>query len=304
MKNFILILTTSLLLTGCTLTNIMAKGKTNHKVTILEQTSLEYPPKNGIKFFGISDLAYDKKSHKLYMIGDRSNLYTFSAEFTNGINNLTYLSAYKIKDNKKSSFDTEGLTLDKKNQLLLSLEGSAKIANLAKNGHLKKSHTLPQKLRKKSNYKNNNKMLESIAYHPKYGIITAAEYPLNKKAKYNQTLYSLKGKEWHFKMEKHPNTAITALEVMDDGNILVLERAYNGYAKPMFISLKKVYINKCNKKQQCQSKLLASFNSDEGDGFDNFEGLTKVGKNRYLMVSDNNGISMLPTTLTYFKVNP
>ena len=282
----------------------MAKGKTNHKITILEQTSLEYPPKNGIKFFGISDLAYDRKSHKLYMIGDRSNLYTFSAKFTNSINNLTYLSAHKIKDNKKSSLDTEGLTLDSKKQLLLSLEGNAKIANLAKNGHLKKSHILPQKLRKKSNYKNSNKMLESIAFHPKYGIITAAEYPLNKKANYNQTLYSLKGKEWHFKMEKHPNTAITSLEVMDDGNILVLERAYNGYAKPMFISLKKVYINKCDKKQQCKSKLLASFNSDNGDGFDNFEGLTKVGKNRYLMVSDNNGISMLPTTLTYFKVNP
>ncbi len=304
MKNFILILTISLFLMGCTLTNIMAKGKTNHKVTILEQISLEYPPKNSIKFFGISDLAYDKKSHKLYMVGDRSNLYIFSANFTNSINNLSYLSAHKIQDNKKNSFDTEGLTLDSKNQLLLSFEGNAQITNLSKKGHLKNSHTLPQKLRKKSNYKDRNKMLESIAYHPKYGIITAAEYPLNKRAKDNQTLYSLKGKEWHFKMKKHPNTAITALEVMDDGNILVLERAYNGYAKPLFISLKKVYLDKCNKQHQCQSKLLASFNSDKGDGFDNFEGLTKVGKNRYLMVSDNNGIAMLPTTLTYFKVNP
>jgi len=303
MKKFILILIPSLLITGCTVTNLIAKGRTNHKVTILEQTSLEYPKKNRIAFFGISDLAYDKKSHKLYMISDRSNLYTFSAKFDKKIKNLKYLSAHKIKSKKKSSYDSEGLTLNNRHKLLISFEGQAKITTLAKNGKIEKNYHLPQKLSKKSNYQGRNKMLESVAFHPKYGVITAAEYPLKKKNKYNQTIYSLKGKEWKFKMEKHPNSAITALEVMDDGNILVLERAYNGYSNPMFISLKKVFVNKCNKKHQCKSELLASFNSDDGYGYNNFEGLTKVGKNRYLMVSDNNGISMLPTILTYFKVN-
>ena len=167
-----------------------------------------------------------------------------------------------------------------------------------------KAHKLPKKLRSKSNYQSKNKMLESIAYHPKYGILTASEYPLKKSKKDMQTIYSLKGQEWYFKMEKHPNSAITALEVMDDNNVLVLERAFNGLSNPMFISLKKVYLNKCNVKRECKSELLASFSSDDGYGYDNFEGLAKVGKNRYVMVSDNNGHDMLPTTLTYFKVKP
>ena len=303
MKKIILILILTLLMTGCTLTNLMAKGRTNKKVTILEQTSLKYPKKNGIAFFGVSDIAYDKKNHKLYMIGDRSTFYTFSAKFDKQIKNLKYLSAYKIKSKKKSNYDSEGLTLDSKNRLLISFEGQAKIANLSKSGRVMKSHTLPKKLRLKKNYKSSNKMLESVTYHPKYGILTASEYPLKKSKKNMQTIYSLKGQEWYFKMEKHPKSAITALEVMDDNNIMVLERAYNGLSNPMFISLKKVYLNKCNKKRECKSELLASFSSDEGYGYNNFEGLAKVGKNRYVMVSDNNGHDMLPTILTYFKVN-
>lgn len=303
MKKNILLLTLLFTLSGCTLTNIMAKGRTNKKITILEQTSLEYPKKNGVDFFGISDLAYDKKNKKLYMISDRSTLYNFSATFGKSIQNLKYLSAHKIKNSKnKSNYDSEGLAINSKNQLIISFEGQAKISNISKRGKVLKNHTLPKKLQKKNNYQSKNKMLESIAYHSKYGILTASEYPLKKSKKNLQTIYSLKGKEWHFKMENHPNSAITALEVMDDKNILVLERAYNGYSKPMFISLKKVYLNKCNKKRVCQSELLASFSSDDGYGYNNFEGLAKVGKNRYIMVSDNNGISMLPTILTYFKV--
>ena len=247
-------------------------------------------------------------THKI--VNCRSTFYTFSEKFNKQIKNLKYLSAYKIKNSKnKSDYDSEGLTLDGKNQLIISFEGQAKIANLSKDGKVMKNYILPKKLRPKANYQNRNKMLESIAYHSKYGILTASEYPLKykniKQSKKNlQTIYSLKGQEWYFEMEKYPNSAITALEVMDDNSILVLERAYNGYSNPMFTSLKKVYLNKCSKKRECKSELLASFSSDDGYGYDNFEGLAKVGKNRYLMISDNNGHDILSTTLTYFKVNP
>ena len=305
MKKIILISILTLFMTGCTITNLMAKGRTNKKVTILEQTSLEYPKKNSVAFFGISDIAYDKKSNKLYMIGDRSTFYTLSARFDKQITNLKYLSAHKIRDSRnRGNYDSEGLTLNPKGELLISFEGQAKIAKLSKSGKIMKAHKLPKKLRSKSNYQSKNKMLESIAYHPKYGILTASEYPLKKSKKDMQTIYSLNGQEWYFKMEKHPNSAITALEVMDDNNVLVLERAFNGLSNPMFISLKKVYLNKCNAKRECKSELLASFSSDDGYGYDNFEGLAKVGRNRYVMVSDNNGHDMLPTTLTYFKVKP
>ena len=145
-------------------------------------------------------------------------------------------------------------------------------------------------------------MFESVAFHPKYGILTASEYPINRQKNSKQTIYSLDGKEWHFKAQSYKNSAVTALEIMDDGNILVLERAYNGISNPFIVTLKKVFINKCDKKMNCKSEVLATFNSFDGWGINNFEGLAKVGKNRFVMVSDNNNKPYLDTVLIYFKV--
>ncbi len=65
---------------------------------------------------------------------------------------------------------------------------------------------------------------------------------------------------------------------MDDGNILVLERAYSSFYKPLYITLKKVYIEDCRGKVICKSRLLATFSSRDGWGYNNFEGLARVGK--------------------------
>jgi hypothetical protein len=107
---------------------------------------------------------------------------------------------------------------------------------------------------------------------------------------------------WNFNAESHENSAVTAIEVMDDGNLLILERAYAGLTKPFVITLKKLYLDKCNKSHQCKTEVLASMNTQDGWGVNNFEGLTKVGKRRYLMVSDNNNKKMLRTVFVYFEV--
>ena len=276
------------------------------KIKILDQTSLAYRDKKGLPFSEISDLSYDKHHEKLYMIGDKGYLYIFSALFSNKITKLKYLHAYPIKDrkNRNTHPDSEGLTLNRKNQLIVSFEKHPQISKITPKGKILSNYKLPKRLRGKKHYKNSNSIFEAVAYHPDYGILTASEYPINRQKNSHQSIYSLKKKVWHFRTQSYPNSAITAMEVMDDKNILLIERSYNGLSKPFIITLKKVYINRCNQKKLCQSKVLASFNSAEGWGYNNFEGLAKVGKNRYLMVSDNNRRSLLPTTLLYFKVNP
>ena len=101
----------------------------------------------------------------------------------------------------------------------------------------------------------------------------------------------------------YENNAITAIEVMDDENLLVLERAYAGIRKPFVITLRKVFLNQCNKNNQCRSEVLTTFNSFEGWTVNNYEGLARVGNNRYLMISDNNNEKFLATQLIYFKIN-
>jgi hypothetical protein len=88
---------------------------------------------------------------------------------------------------------------------------------------------------------------------------------------------------------------------MDDGNLLVLERSFTGILNPFVVTLKKVYLNQC-RGDNCRYKVLAKMNSHKGWAVDNFEGLTKVEKNRYLMISDDNDNFFQKTLLIYFEV--
>ena len=308
MKNLLILLPSLFLSTGCTLSNSMSHVNglptKQSSITILEQRNLLYPPKNKIPFSEISDLTYNEKTHKLYMIGDKGYFYSFSAKFQDKIKSLNYLKAYKIDEKKrKSKYDVEGLTHDNLGRLYVSFERTPRVSSISTKGYLKKDSKLTKELKNKKNYRSSNKIFEALAWHKKYGLLTVAEYPLRKRNIRQQTLYSLKGKKWHFQSEKYKNSAVTAIEVMDDNHILILERAFTGVFKPLNITLKKLYLNECNKKRQCRTEVLTTFTGQVGMNVSNYEGLAKVGKNRYLMVSDNNNKSILSTKLIYFKVN-
>jgi len=293
--------------TGCSLKNTLVHADTTkrQKIKILDEKSLFPIQITEFPFSEISDLSYNPENHKLYMIGDKGYLYTSKIQLSNTIGEIEYLKAVKIKEKKYHKYyDIEGLTQNSKKELVLSFERQPRIANITASGLIGKNYLLPKGLQEKKNFVNGNKIFEALAWHPKYGLLTVAEYPIKKQKRDIQTLYSLKGKEWHFKTEAYSNSAVTAIEVMDDKHILILERAFTKINTPMYITLKKLSLDKCNREKLCQTETLASFQGIIGFGVHNFEGLTKVSKNRYLMVSDNNNKSMLPTKLIYFEVLP
>ena len=300
---------------GATMVDMAPYGvDTSHymKIRILDQRSLSYPNIDGHHFFGISDLAYDRKRKRLYMIGDqKGKLFLFRAVFGKKIETLKPLYAAKLTGKGGKAFrrwrrDSEGMTLDRKGRLLISFEGRAKIGRFSDKGVMLKQFRLPPKLLNVKNYRSRNKSLESVALHPKYGLLTASEWPLKRDKAKDQAIYSLSGKEWHFRAEPDGGSAVVAIEVMDDGNLLVLERAYSGLSSPVVITLKKLYLKGCRKrgrkKRVCRSEVLAKFSSANGWHIDNFEGLAKVGKNRYVMVSDDNDNFFQRTLLVYFEV--
>jgi len=280
------------------------------KIKFLDQKQLMYNHINDVKFSEISDLAYYKKKHKLFMISDEGRLFTFKARFTDKIDVLEPIEAVKLTKKHGKKFkrwrkDSEGMTLDRQGHLLISFEGKAKIAwfhkNSEKKGQLIRKYKLPKALKNSDNYRSRNKSLESLAWHAKYGIVTATEWPLKQYDKKKQTIYALSGKKWHFKAEPEARSAVSAIEVMEDGNFLVLERSFVSYLDPFVVTLKKVYINQC-KKGMCKTEVLLKMNSHESWGVDNFEGLTRVAKNRYVMISDDNDNFFQKTLLIYFEV--
>ncbi len=292
--------------------NIMPNPKINTygKIKILDQKELVYKDIDGIGFSELSDLAYNKKNKELFMISDKGRLFTFKAEFGDKINFLEPIDGLKLKKKGGKNFksyrrDSEGLTLDGKKRLLISFEGKAKVAWFHKNSNKKAQQILkykiPKILRNNNNLRSKNKSLEALAWHKKHGILIATEWPIKKDHKKKHTIYALNGKTWHFKAEPEAKSSVTAMEVMDDGNILVIERSFTGYLSPFVVTLKKVYLNK-KVDGMCKTEILLKMNSHKGWSVDNFEGLAKVSKNRYIMISDDNNNFFQKTLLIYFEV--
>ncbi len=308
-------LTADILMGGAEVINMAPYGVETQpymKIRILDQRSLTYSDIDGHHFFGVSDAAYDAKNKRLYLVTDqKGKLFVFHAVFGSKIETFKPLHAFELRGKGGKAFrrwrrDSEGMTIDDKGKLLISFEGRAKIGHFDTRGRMLRAYRLPPKLLNVKNFRSRNKSLESVALHPEYGVLTASEYPLKRNPKRSQTIYSLSGREWHFKAEKAANSAVVAIEVMDDGNLLVLERAYSGLRHPVVITLKKLWLKRCRKKGKsrgsCKSEVLAQFSSSDGWYIDNFEGLAKVGKNRYVIVSDDNDNFFQRTLLVYFEV--
>jgi len=275
------------------------------KIKFIKEQRLSYYF-DGAKFAEISDLAYDAKNSTLYMLSDKGALFKFIAKFNTQGFTLEPIAGYKLKNKKgkrlkKWKRDSEGLAIDGRGNLYISFEGKPRIYLFSKTGIKLKKIKLPKAL-KRAKLRSRNKSLESLAWHPKYGLITALEYSKKGDSLQNQTIYSTSGKIWRLKMEDVPHNAITAIEVMDDGNLLILERAYNGIFGKFQINLVKLYINGCKSDTFCKKEKLLTIDSSKGWTVENFEGLARVGKNRYLMVSDDNESLLMSTILIYFEI--
>jgi uncharacterized protein YjiK len=264
------------------------------KMTILEKPSIDKV--DTIK--EASDLAFNEETHKLYIVGDKGDFYVYDVSFNGDAIDLKYQNEYKINHPTENfSIDSEGLTINAREELIISFEGEPRISDITTEGELGESYTLPEKLNDSTAYADGNAMFEALAWHGQHGILTAAELPINGEEKTEQTIYALNGTEWHFKAEDHENSAVTAIEVMDDDNLLVLERSYkDGNVPSFYITVKKLYLDDCNAERECRTEKLYS----ELLYLKNYEGLTKVGENRYLMVTDNQ--DAMATDFIYFEV--
>jgi len=260
-----------------------------------------------------SGLAWDGNKNILYAVSDSGYLYHLKITVENGILiKAEVLKAYKLRDKKgkrlkRKKTDSEGLTLKRDHkgrvtELLISFERRFRIARFSLQGRLLGELTLPRSLRNRKDYQDENKGLEAVMLHPQYGVITAVELPLKTAPLHYQTLYSMQGKVWHFKQSKYPNSSITGLEILPNGDVLVLERAFSGLFSAVVISLRRVKLASCNQLRQCEVEDVAIFSSTDGWHVDNFEGLTHYQGNQYLMVSDDNKNIIQNTVLVLFEI--
>jgi len=268
-------------------------------IKILDSVKLKFDELNGIEFNEISALAY--KKNKLYALSNKGYLHQLDIKIRkNKISRLTLKKSMTLKKKnknrlKKKHRDAEGMVLIG-DELYISFERKARVNIFSLNGVKLRKHKISKELRFMGNYQTKNKALESIAYNEKYGILVAPEQPLIGS---DEDLHVIYAKDTTYSFTA--SSLLSAMEFIDKDRLLTLERSFNQLTRKRVIILKEVNLNKV-KNNIAESKVLAVLDSSKGWNIDNFEGLAKVGKNKFLMISDDNRGFFQNTLLVLFKI--
>ena len=269
-------------------------------IRILDTKTLSFKPMNEMAFSDISALAYDEQ-RGLFALSNKGYLFNLDLQIEQKkITRLELKEAHALRTKKgkklkKKKRDAEGMALGEEG-LIISFERKPKVSLYDFKGKKIKNYPLAHELQDIDNYVRANKALESVAIHPVFDVITAPEAPLKGEDEKFHTLYSLQ-KRWRFKASGE----ITAIELMPDNNLLVLERDYNVF-RGHSIWLSKVDIMACET-ETCPSENLVTLKRSDGWKLDNFEGLTRIKDDLYLMISDDNGNFLQKCIIVLFEIN-
>lgn len=251
---------------------------------------------NNITIAELSGLAWDTDENLLYAVSDQGMLFHFQVTIVDHVlDELTPIYAVPLIDSGQDpstpSFNAEGMTVQYAannkqgdTELVVAVEDKpSRIVRFRPNGHLVGELIVPPPVGDMDRYRKKGQGLESVVIHPQYGIITAPEAPLKDTPQELHTLYAA-SKTWSFPRYA-PESRLKALTLLDNGNLLVLERS-NPAKKTMVASLREVQLKEaCTKDNICSTKTWVVLPA----GADNFEGLAKISNKHFLLVSDNGG---------------
>jgi hypothetical protein len=236
----------------------------------------------------LSGLAY--KNDTLYIVANHGKLYTFALKI--GKNQITslveldskFLTTKKGKVLKKKKRDAEGLSFFGEN-LLVSFERKHRVELYSTDGQKIRNITINKLLEDKSSYKSRNRGLEAITYNEKHGVVTLPETPLNNQKKH--ILYAQE-RTWNIGIKEK----VKAIEFIGEDELLVIVREQSSLTKH---KKSLIYYVDLTKDEIQNTELLFKY-----DG--NFEGLTKVKENLFLMVTDSEGGFFQKAQLVLFEL--
>jgi hypothetical protein len=269
------------------------------KINILDSYVLDLEH-DGKRVCELSALAY--KDERLYALSDRGLLYTFAFKVKDKkIKRLSLLDAKSLRNTKfrrfsKNKRDSEGLDFYK-DGFLISFEDKNRVLYTTLDGKKIKKMQVHPLLEHRKNYQSHNKGLESVAWSEVYGVLTIPELPLKNSSQMYHTLYA-KERTWKFQAQG----SITDIVLMDRRHLLVLLRQYNFFEQGRKARLICLDLEACAENEICSSETVAVLDSLKGDVVENFEGITKIKKGIYLMVSDDNNSFFQKTLFVLFEI--
>ena len=278
---------------------------------------LELPSRtvNGLRFAGLSGLAWDDDDGVLYALSDLGSVFGLRPVFRNGqLADVDLVSAAPLlrpnSDQKLRHWlaDSEGLDITNGRngrhgdaELIVSFEGDPpRIARYRPDGTFLRDEPLPAALSDTKSYRSANKTLESVCLHPRYGLLTTPERPLRGDPAGRARLYALSGPSWTY---PRPAGGVVALECLPDGDVLLLEREFTPALLRTVVSLHRLRLPaSAGADDAADMTLIATLDSRDGLRLDNFEGLARHRGNRFFLVSDDNDVFVQRTLLLYVEI--
>ncbi|MGQ7244403.1 esterase-like activity of phytase family protein [Salinicola sp. V024] len=287
---------------------------------------------DGTPVGGLSDLGWDDDEAMLFLISDRGWLHRARLTFSGSgeLRDYEPLDTYPLRGEDgailaSAGSDAEALTLENADdgirgntQLVIGFEGPAAGKAESHAAGEMESHAaagaesdarwqrfLPSGLASEPPHfpaglsgVEPNGGLEAIVALSGHGLIGGIETPPDGWPEKLTRLFTLDDQhEWRYPLADNANSALTAMENLD-GDLLTLERAYTPPAS-LVIRLRRAHLEADGSVRVSE---LARLSNNDGWSLDNFEGLTRIGGHRYLMVSDDNFSLMQRTLLTCFAV--
>lgn len=286
-------------------------------VRLLGALKLDAVKIDGHLLGGLSALGWDNDEQLLYALSDRGYLIHLLIEFDDDglLRDAHALSAHPLRDAQGRALrgrlaDSEGLVVRYGDnakrgdaELAISFERRPRVIRFDALGTMISGEALPAALRQSKNYAHGNRALESIAWHPELHYLTAAEQPMRGSSESVVRLYALdSGRYWRYPLAPEPNAALTAIEVLDDGSLLTLERGFGVFFVPVISTLRRIASLPGTTDELLKPQTVARFNSGQGWYLDNFEGLAHLGDGRIIIVSDDNTKSLQSTLLAAFEL--
>ncbi len=276
-----------------------AKGAAPPVAQILDSVRVPNAGPDGSEISELSGLAWDEDEQLLYAVSDAGYLVHFRIAIDqNKLTKLEPVAVFPIEEFEASLLkltwslsNAEGVhVLNSDNgkrgdsELVVALEDGPAMARFTATGKFIEELALPAPLNDASTYSNSNKRLESVSEMPGHGIITAPEAPLMGEPEDMHTMYAFDGSKWQFKAVQPHLSAVKDIAITADGKQMVLERTRDDKGKSTDAHLRLLDLANCAVATVCPVEEVTP--SDAEPLRLDFEGLARVSKDNYLMVTD------------------